>query len=200
MTARRTPWTTLLVAFLIGLLAGGLLAATTSNTDVNLLGTTAVVPIILVVLAVIVLILAWQVRRYAKGKNKKYDIRRAAPTLVAAKALEVVGAALAGWYLGQLAVVAFHPSSDWARQVLVQCAVAAVAAVADLVAGIISEWWCTLPPDEGEDNPHRKARQKHRLPAASAGTSGRVIPQVRATGSVTHDSDGAGGHAPDDRG
>ncbi len=156
MTARRTPWTTLLIAFIIGLLAGGLLAATTNNTDVNLLGTTVVVPIILVVLAAVVLVLAWQVHRYAKGKNKKYDIRRAAPTLVAAKALEIVGAILAGWYLGQLGVVALHTASDWARQVLVQCAVAATASVVDLVAGLVSEWWCTLPPDEGPDNPHRK--------------------------------------------
>jgi uncharacterized membrane protein len=172
MTARRTPWTTLLIAFVIGLLAGGLLALTTKNTGVNLLGTTIVVPILLVILALIVLVLAWQVRRYAKGKNKKYDIRHATTTLVMAKALEIVGAILTGWYLGQILVVAVHPASDWAKDVLVQCGVAAGAAALDLVAGIIGEWWCTLPPDEGADNPHRKKTQP--VSPVTAGTAGRT--------------------------
>lgn len=168
MTARRTPWTTLLISFVIGLLAGALLAVTTRNTGVNLLGTTIVVPILLIILAIVVLVLAWQVRRYVKGKNKRYDIRRAAPTLVASKALEIVGALLAGWYLGQLIVIAIHPASQWAQDVMIQCAVAAGASICDLVAGLIAEWWCTIPPDEGPDHPHRRAEQARRNQQVSA--------------------------------
>lgn len=173
MTARRTPWTTLLLAFVIGFVAGSLLALLTRGSSTNLLGTTIVVPIILVLLAIVVLILGWQVRRYAKGKNKKFDVRRGTLTLVMAKALEIVGGILAGWYLGQLLVVVAHPASEWAKSVLVECGVASAAALFDLVAGIIAEWWCTLPPDEGPDNPHRQnasqnpSRQKAANNAAS---------------------------------
>lgn len=174
MTARHTPWTTLLAFFVIGLFAGGLLALSTSRTGLNLLGATPIVPIILAILGIVVLILAWQVHRYVKGKNKKYDIRRAAPTLVMAKALEIVGSVLSGWYLGQLLIVSIHPASSWARSVIIQCGIVSIVAILDLVAGIVSEWWCTLPPHEGPDNPHRKQQEAARQASKETSSNNAV--------------------------
>ena len=84
------------------------------------------------------------------------------------KALGLTGAALAGWYVGQILLVLDHIEADYYATTVAQCAVAAVICLADMVIGIVGEWLCQLPPmepgepqDEGRQTPPRH-RLRHR--------------------------------------
>lgn len=160
MRARRTPWHYYVIAAVAGLVAGMALAYFTRNSSVNVLGSSWVVPVILGLLGILVLVLAWTVRRYAKGELKDIDPRRAFNTLVAAKSLSIAGAVLAGWYVGQLVVVLPRGDSPYYSEVILECAVSAGIGCFDVIAGIVAEWWCQLPPNEGPEHPTVKRRKK----------------------------------------
>lgn len=160
--AQRTPWYYLLVAFLLGALGGALLALMTRSSGVELLGASWIVPAVLVFMGVLTLSLGWSVRRYIKDETKDIDPKRAVNTLVLAKSMEVVGSILFGWYLGQLGIIVVHPDSSWARRIITECAVAAGAALFAMVAGIVAEGWCQLPPTDGPENPRVTGRRKSR--------------------------------------
>lgn len=179
MRARRTPWYYFTIAAILGVFAGALLAYLTKNSTVNLLGSSWLVPIVLVGLGIFVLVLARDVRKFAKGDIKDLNPRRSFNTLVLAKSLEIAGSALTGWYVGQLIIVIPHGDSPYYSEVILECAVSAAAAVFDVIAGIIAEWWCQLPPNEGADNPKAKQRKKM-LDAASpkASQPSKVTPHA----------------------
>ncbi|MCI1983400.1 MAG: DUF3180 domain-containing protein [Bifidobacteriaceae bacterium] len=160
MKARRTPWHYFLIAFIAGLVAGAALAFGSMNSSVNVLGSSWVVPVILALLGILVMVLAWNVHKYAKGELKDIDPRRAFNTLVMAKSLSVAGAALAGWYLGQLFVVLPRGDSPYYSEIILECAVSAGVALFDVVAGVVAEMWCQLPPKDGPENPKVKQRKK----------------------------------------
>ncbi len=151
--ARRTPWYYLLIAFIAGLAAGAVLALLARTSGVELLGASWVVPIVLVILSLATLYFGWTVRRYVKGDIRDLDPKRGVNTLMLAKSMEMVGAILFGWYLGQLIVIVIHPDSSWARRVILECAISAAASLLALICGIVSEYWCQLPPTDGPENP-----------------------------------------------
>lgn len=82
-------------------------------------------------------------------------------TLVLAKALGLAGATLAGWYGGQIVVSLSHIEADFYAHAVTECAIAAVVCIADMIIGIIGEWLCQLPPNEGPENPKiREAKRR----------------------------------------
>ncbi|MCI1935438.1 MAG: DUF3180 domain-containing protein [Bifidobacteriaceae bacterium] len=166
MKARKTPWQYFVIAGVVGLLGGATLAYVTRNSAVNVLGSSWVVPVILGLLGILVLVLAWTVRKYAKGELKDIDPRRAFNTLVMAKSLSLAGSLLAGWYLGQLLVVLPRGDAPYYSEVILECAVSAGVSLFDVIAGIVSEWWCQLPPNEGPE--HEKMKRRKRMLDASA--------------------------------
>ena len=108
-------------------------------------------------LGVIVLILALQVHKYANTDPKKRPHSFINPTiavytLVLAKALGLAGATLAGWYGGQIVMSLSHIEADFYAHAVTECAIAAVVCIADMIIGIIGEWLCQLPPNEGPEN------------------------------------------------
>ncbi|MCI1902147.1 MAG: DUF3180 domain-containing protein [Bifidobacteriaceae bacterium] len=179
MKARRTPWHYYVIAFLAGGIAGAGLALLSRNSTVTVLGSSWIVPILLGLLGVLVLVLAWTVHKYAKGELKEIDPRRAFNTLVMAKSLAIAGAALMGWYLGQLFVVIPRGDSPYYSEVILECAVSAGIAFFDLIAGIVAEWWCQLPPNDGPENPRVKQRKKLLDDAAGQAHSERSTRQAK---------------------
>ena len=178
MRARRTPWWHYVVACALGLLAGIGLARYSESSDLSLIGAPWIVSVLLGVLGITVLILALQVHKYATtDPRKRADMKplnpdRAVNTLVLAKALGLAGAALVGWYGGQIIMIVGHIEAAFYTQAVAECAVAAVVCLADMIIGLVGEWLCQLPPSEGAEHPKMKeAQRRHGVSPATAKTS-----------------------------
>lgn len=172
MKAKRTPWWQYVIAVAVGLLAGIGLAVYGERSGLSLIGTPWIVVGLLALLGLIVLLLALQVHKYANTDPKKRPHSFINPTvavytLVLSKALGLAGAALAGWYGGQIVMSVAHIEAPFYHDAVVECAVAAAVAIADMVIGIIGEWLCQLPPDEGAEHPKLK-QAKQRQSVAQA--------------------------------
>ena len=73
----------------------------------------------------------------------------------------LLAATLAGWYGGQIVMSLSHIEADFYAHAVTECAIAAVVCIADMIIGIIGEWLCQLPPNEGPENPKiREAKRR----------------------------------------
>ncbi|MCI1219320.1 MAG: DUF3180 domain-containing protein [Bifidobacterium sp.] len=157
MKAQRTPWWYYLVALALGLGAGAGLAAYSDRMNEPLIGAPWFVAALLAILGVVVLVLSWQVHKYATTDPAKrssvFDVTKAVYTLVLAKALGLAGAALAGWYGGQILVMLPHGEASYFSHAIIECVVTGAVGLADMSIGIIGEWLCQLPPSEGPEHP-----------------------------------------------
>ena len=166
MKAQRTPWWYYLLAALIGLIGGILLVKIDEVSSLTLIGAPWVVPVVLLLLGVAILASALQIHRYVNTEPAKrsgfIDPTRAVYTLVLAKALAIAGAALAGWYVGQIVMSLSHTDVPYYQQVILECAVTAAVCLVDMIIGIISEGLCQLPPIEGPEHPKIQELQRRR--------------------------------------
>lgn len=107
--------------------------------------------VLLVAMGGLVLWMARPVRRYLAGQAKgTLDPLRAARVVVLAQAAALTGAAAAGWYLGQVVVVATDLSLVANRGRLLPLGALVVAALALSAAGVVAQRWCRIdPPDAG---------------------------------------------------
>lgn len=174
MRARRTPWWSFALAAALGVLAGIGLAKYGEVAGLPLVGAPWIVPVVLVALGIVVLYLALQIHKYTtkdplkRAQLKPLDPQKAFGTLVACKALGLAGAALAGWYGGQIIMSLPHGEAAFYSQAIVECVVAGVACVIDMIIGIVGEWLCQVPPVDGPENPAVKtAAQQNRYAAAA---------------------------------
>ncbi|MBT1171382.1 DUF3180 domain-containing protein [Bifidobacterium sp. SO4] len=172
MKARRTPWWQFALAAALGLLAGIGLASYGESSGLSLIGAPWVVAGLLAVLGLLVLIMALQVHKYANTDPKKRPHSFVNPTvavytLVLAKALGLAGAALSGWYVGQILMSIGHFEAPFYHDAVIECAVSAVICIADMVIGIIGEWLCQLPPNDGPESAKLK-QAKNRQDVAQA--------------------------------
>jgi hypothetical protein len=108
----------------------------------------------LVLLAAVLLLVAWPVRQAAQGK-RRIDYRQATSVLGFAKASSAVGAIVAGAALGGLAF--FATRAVVVGETMLAGAVAAAGALVLLGAGLLAEQWCVLPPDDDDAIPSRSA-------------------------------------------
>lgn len=109
----------------------------------------------LLAVTALVLVMAWQVRRYVQGKGRpeqRPSPQRARATLVGAQAAALGGAALLGWYTANALVhipLADVPSQ---RVQLVWGIVHAVAALALGISGYVGQAWCRIPPSDDDED------------------------------------------------
>ncbi|MDR1798744.1 MAG: DUF3180 domain-containing protein [Bifidobacteriaceae bacterium] len=106
------------------------------------------VPLALAAIAALILVAAWPVRQYVKGKRERIDRLRAATVLALAKACSLTGAALTGVYLGIGLVALRTTGSALLRERVWQAGVATLAALALALAGRLAESFCRLPPED----------------------------------------------------
>ena len=155
MKARRTPWWCYVLAAALGLLAGIGLAKYGEISGFPLVGAPWIVPVVLAILGFVVLYMALQIHKYTttdpekRAQLKPLDPQKAFATLVACKALGVAGAA-------------FY------SQAILECAIAAIVCIVDMIIGIVGEWLCQIPPIDGPESPKmKKATQRNRYAAAA---------------------------------
>lgn len=107
------------------------------------------VPALLLVLALAVLSVGRPVRRWNQGhRDRPLDPLRAARTVVVAQAAGVTGAALAGAYGGFVALLLPMLDIEVRRERLLLSLAALGASLLLLVAGVVVERWCRLPPQD----------------------------------------------------
>ncbi|WP_165700165.1 DUF3180 family protein [Ornithinimicrobium ciconiae] len=117
----------------------------------------AVAPLLLLI--VLVLFSAWQVRRYARFRSQgsrgsapqRVSPQRARGTLVAAQAAALGGGALVGWYLAIVLLRVPNTDVSSVRDQAVRAAVCAGVAVVLGLAGLVAQHWCRLPPGDSDD-------------------------------------------------
>ncbi|WAC66758.1 DUF3180 family protein [Agrococcus sp. SL85] len=158
---RRTTATALVAAALIG---GGLLWVLEASLVMS--GRAAIVPPLtlgpaLALLAAVLLLVAWPVRQAARGR-RRIDHRHATGVLGLAKASSIVGALLLGAALGALGF--FASRAVVAGDAVLALAVVGGGALLQLVAGLLAEHWCVLPPDDEDE-----ARARGAAPTPSTG-------------------------------
>jgi hypothetical protein len=107
-------------------------------------------PVTLTGVAVLVVALAWPIRRAVKGKVTKHiDPFRAMRTAVLAKACSLSGALVFGFGIGItffLITRSVVPAADTVWLALAT----AIGAALLLAGGLVAEHFCTLPPDDTE--------------------------------------------------
>lgn len=148
------PASAALTAVLVGM-AGWLLLVLlrSAGGHVPVLTWLGLVP--LVAMIVLVLAMAWQVRRYVRGKGRatsRPSPQRARGTLVGSQAAALGGAALVGWYLAN--ALLYLPVLDVASQraQLIWALVHALLAAGLSVAGFVGQAWCRIPPGEDDED------------------------------------------------
>jgi hypothetical protein len=145
---KRTRPSTIIAFTLGGLVVGYLL-----DLAIVTAGSKALVPpislaITLVGVAVIVVALAWPIRRAVKGKATKHlDPFRAMRIAVLAKACSLSGALVLGVGLGITLFLITRSVVPSASTIWLALATAIGAGLL-LAGGLVAEWCCTLPPDD----------------------------------------------------
>ena len=160
MKAQYTAWWHIIVAVIVGITLGVSIASIVERSSLAMLGAPWFVDIVLVCLGIAVLVLAWQVKQYVAGKRPYIDANRSLMTLVAAKALTLGASMLVGWYGGQLLICIPHWEIEYFHTVGVQCIIAAVICMLDIIAGYVGQYWCALPPNQGPEHPQVKAQRQ----------------------------------------
>lgn len=106
---------------------------------------------LLVLMAVVVLVVGWPIRRHTHGE-KRVDSLKAARILGLAQASALTGAVIAGVYLGPLLLVlpdlGWSPSAERA----VRFGAGTLAALLVVVAGLVVQAWCRVNEDDDEDD------------------------------------------------
>lgn len=108
--------------------------------------------ILLVVMGVAVLVVAWPIRRYLKGRaTTRLDPLRATRALVLAQAGAITGALVVGWYAGALALTLVRLSLEVSQVRSLQ--LGAMVALGGLLigAGMLAQSWCRFDPPEEDD-------------------------------------------------
>lgn len=147
MKAQRTPWWHYIAAALIAFLLALIINTWSVQHDNAMLSAPWYLSASIVAVGLVITWSAWQVRRFATGKITKMAPQRSVNTLIMAQALGLAGALLTGWYVGGFIVALHHASVEYFATIAWQTGIAALACIVDIILGIISEYWCMLPPE-----------------------------------------------------
>ncbi|MCI4010139.1 DUF3180 domain-containing protein [Brevibacterium sp. ZH18] len=102
----------------------------------------------MLVLAAILLVLGWPIKRWNDGdRTKEIDPLQAARVAVMAKASALTGAGLAGWYLGNAGYY-FLSAPGFRNDLAAGMLFAVISAAALMIVGLIVEGFCVLPPQD----------------------------------------------------
>ncbi|KAB1640841.1 DUF3180 domain-containing protein [Gulosibacter chungangensis] len=179
---RTNPWLLVLLAIAGGVVTWAIEVWLTSTGGGSLVPSIAFA-ITLIVMAVVVLAIAWPVRRYTAALRKadaareaslrstsnakkdasfedadaatrevaklRVDPFRATFAVALAKAASLAGSVFLG---GSAAVIVWLTSRTVMGSGVTEAVIAAVASALLVIAGLIAESWCSLPPSRGESD------------------------------------------------
>jgi hypothetical protein len=146
---RRTPWSRLVLVAVVTVAACAAILRVAESRGATLLPVPALAWAVVLVIAAVVGILAWNVRQYTRGKRPGLDMILAARTVVLATAAGYTGALLTGWYAAHVLVTIGDLGTR--RDIAVSAGIAAVAAAVLAVVGQLAERWCEVPPPDDDD-------------------------------------------------
>ncbi|MFC6356763.1 DUF3180 domain-containing protein [Luethyella okanaganae] len=151
---RRTHATSLIVFGLVGVVIGYLVDTAAAASGLPVLVPPLSLPFTLVAIGAIVVLLAVPIRRAVKGTSKtRIDPFRAMRVAVLAKASSLSGVLLAGGGIGILLYLLSRSIVPALGSIWLAIATV-LGAVVLLVAGLVAEHFCTLPP--GDDTEEAK--------------------------------------------
>ncbi|CAM5397958.1 DUF3180 domain-containing protein [Leifsonia shinshuensis] len=155
---KRTRPTSLIGLGVLGLVVGFLGELAAAGTGLAVFIPPLTLPITLVAVAIIVVAFAIPIRRAVRGRSsRRIDPFQAMRIVVFAKACSLSGALLTGAGVGILVYVLTRdvlPSSN----AILMTALGTAGAVILLIAGLVAEFFCTLPPDDDDDVETARAR------------------------------------------
>lgn len=123
--------------------------------------------ILLVLMAAAVLAAGYDIRRYQRGESRRMPSPlRARRTLVAAQASALTGAAMIGWYLAQVLVIAPNADVPTQRSHLLISLATAGAALLLSIAGLVAQWMCRIPPEDDDTKTVPRSRRSGRTTSA----------------------------------
>jgi len=147
-----------LLLLLVGLVVGFLVEVTAAATGSPIVILPITLPIALVVIGVAVVVLAWPIRQATHGKpGRRVDPFMAIRVAVLAKASAFSGALILGGGIGILIYVLTRSVLPAVPSVWLAIGMALGAAPL-LVGGLVAEHFCTLPPDDDDENERGEVR------------------------------------------
>jgi H+/Cl- antiporter ClcA len=150
-TVSLTPWRALAVAALFGALAAWLVVLTANAFDALPPRIPWSAPIGLVVFGALVGALAWSTHQRLQVRRERMEPQRAVAFLVLGKASALAGAVVAGGYLAFALMFLTRLDAATPRDRVVRSAVAVVAGVGVMIAGLRLERACKVPEDEDDE-------------------------------------------------
>lgn len=146
----RTSTATLVVTWVVAAAAGFAVDAMLAGAGRPILPLPPTIGVVLVGIAVVLVAFAWPVRQMVRG-GRRVGFRHATGVLAGAKASALVACVLGGWGSGALLFLLTRAvvSGDAVTMSLATLGGAAVL----LVAALLAESWCMLPPDEDGASP-----------------------------------------------
>jgi len=158
---KRTRPTSIVICGLIGMVLGLLTDSALAASGHALLVLPVTLTITVVLIAIIVVVLAWPIRRAVRGTAPmRIDPFRAARTAVLAKACSIMGALLTGLGLGLLLFMLTRTVVGDTSGIVLTVA-ATVGGALLLAGGLLAEWFCTLPPDDTDEDPEPGPTHSH---------------------------------------
>ncbi len=154
---RRTSPLILLVFAAVGAAAGFMLNQALTISGMPTFTPEALLPVMLLLLALGVVGAAWPVRRSVQ-KGTRIDPFRAVRIATLARAASLLGALMAGFGGGLALFLASRPVPAPVGSITVTVALLGSAVVL-IAAALVAEWFCTLPKDPDEPSPHDPARE-----------------------------------------
>src|SRR5690625_1429153 len=145
---QRTSSPPLLVWAVIGTVLAVVVDVVLESQGVSLPGLPWFAVIGMLVLAAILLVLGWPIKKWNDGdRTKEIDPIQAARVAVMAKASALTGAGLAGWYLGNAGYY-FLSAPGIRNDLAAGMLIAMIAAAALMIVGLIVEGFCEIPPQD----------------------------------------------------
>ena len=158
---KRTRPTSLIGLGVLGLVVGFLGEFAAASSGLAVFVPPLTLPITLVAVAIIVVAFAVPIRRAVRGRSsRRIDPFQATRIVVLAKACGLSGALLTGAGLGILLFIFTRDVLPASNAVLLT-ALGTAGAVVLLVAGLVAEFFCTLPPDDKDDDPEAARARSH---------------------------------------
>lgn len=147
---KRTRATPIIALTLVGLVLGFLIEITAAATGMPILVPPVTLPVTLVVIAGLVVSLAWPVRQATRRKaTRRMDPFWAMRVAALAKASSLSGAVLLGAGLGIVLYILTRSVVPAVASLWLAIGTALGAALL-LAGGLVAELFCTLPPDDDE--------------------------------------------------